>query len=490
MGFPLLTGDNAAVPPPRIRKRKRLSYERRVQLFALLITLPGLASAAAFLWTRDWSTSSKLATLLLLIVGYWLLAAALHEHIARPLQTLTNVVAALREEDYSFRLRDAAVTDAFGGLSLEVNELADLLSAQRSRAVEATALLQRVVEEIDAPLFAFDPGRKLVLANAAGERLLQCSSATLLRRTAQECGLSPLLDAANESVISFPPGASSAQWLLRRSAFRQEGVPHTLIVLSDISRVLREQERTAWQRLLRVLGHELNNSLAPIKSIAGTLKERISGVPLGPEQRQDFTRGLGIVESRAESLNRFVEAYRHLAQMPPPMLRPTPLAPLLKRVALLETRLPVDVVPGPEITLNVDPDQIEQMLINLVRNAVEAALQADQRSPAKTAHSATQSPTASARAPAKLGDIGDSCTPKVCIGWMTDNGHVIVEIEDNGPGLANPTNAFVPFYTTKPGGSGVGLVLSRQIAEAHGGSVELLNRDDAQGCRVHVVLPR
>jgi nitrogen fixation/metabolism regulation signal transduction histidine kinase len=492
MGFPLHSGDNAAVRNPRAHRRLHLAYERRVQLFAFLITLPGFTAVGILLWLQDWSAAPKLATLVLLFAVYWLLISALHEHVARPLQTLANVVAALREEDYSFRVRDAAANDAFGGLSAEVNELADLLSSQRSRAIEATALLRRVVKEIEAPLFAFDPGHVLVLVNPAGERLLQRGSAGLLGSTAEECGLSHLLIAANESVITLLPGGSSPRWLLRRSAFRQEGIPHTLIVLSNISRVLREQEQTAWQRLLRVLGHELNNSLTPIKSIAGTLRERVAGISLDSEQKQDFTRGLEIIESRAGSLNRFVEAYRHLAQMPRPTLRPTPLAPLLRRVALLEIRLPVTVAPGPEITLNMDTDQIEQMLINLVRNGAEAALEAACGNPSSVAGakvSASASPQGSPSPSQSVEDSHQAASPEVCLRWKSDGDHVIIEIEDNGPGLANPTNAFVPFYTTKAGGSGIGLVFSRQIAEAHGGTVELFNRDDKQGCRVQVLLP-
>lgn len=467
MGFPPRTGDNAALPAPRAHKRRHLSYERRLQLFTALMALVGLAAAAAFLWTRDWSLLSRLAALFALLLIYWLLGIELHQHVARPLQTLANVVAALREEDFSFRLRDAAVDDAFGGLSLEVNELADLLSAQRSRAVEATVLLQRVVAEIEAPLFAFDPGHVLELVNPAGERLLQRTSSELLGHTAEQNGLSALLSAPNETVIGLPPGSTSPQWLLHRSSFRQEGVPHTLLILSDISRVLREQERLAWQRLVRVLGHELNNSLAPIKSIAGSLNARIPETTLTPDERQDFSRGLEIIETRAGSLNRFLQAYRQLAQMPAPVLRPTPIAPLIHRVAGLETRLPVTVIPGPELTLSIDPDQIEQMLINLVRNGVEAAL--DSQGDPRTAQK--------------------SDAPQVQIGWQLAGNNVALTVEDNGPGIANPANAFVPFYTTKPAGTGIGLALCRQIAEALHGAIELSNRPGGKGCRVTISLP-
>ena len=254
------------------------------------------------------------------------------------------------------------------------------------------------------------------------------------------------------------PSSPTARWLVRRSIFRQKGLPHTLVVLSDVSRALREEERSAWQRLIRVLGHELNNSMAPIKSIAGSLSARVSEMQMTDEQKHDFERGLAIIETRAASLNRFLQAYRKLAQMPSPSLRMVSLSPIVDRVAGLETRVRVTVLNGPEVELMLDPDQFEQMLINLVKNAADAALEGQGN-------------------------------PEVSLRWEIAEKDLVMSIEDNGSGLLNTANVFVPFYTTKPEGSGIGLVLSRQIAETHGGSIELMNRPDTRGCRVKVVLP-
>lgn len=456
------------------RKRVRLLYEHRISLYSLLVALPGIVVSGILIWLQPWSTQSKLALLFVELFVWWVLALALHGQTVRPLQTLANVVAALREEDYSFRARGANPDDALGELSLEVNALADLLADQRIRAIEATALLRRVVEGIDAPLFAFDPDRMLRLVNPAGEKLLQQAAVRLLGRTAAEIGLADCLSAANEALVALPANSSSARWLVRQSKFREKGVPHTLVVLSDVSRALREEERSAWQRLIRVLGHELNNSLAPIKSIAGSLSSRLAETDLNPDHRRDFERGLAIIEARTASLNRFLQAYRQLAQMPPPAIKKVALLPIIERVAFLETRLAVAISRGPDVMLMVDADQIEQMLINLVRNAVEAALETSLANDVRS----------------KPSNDAEIRKPQVTLHWVVEDKSVVLTIDDNGPGLLNPSNAFVPFYTTKPAGSGIGLALSRQIAEAHGGSIELSNLIGKRGCQVRVILPR
>jgi nitrogen fixation/metabolism regulation signal transduction histidine kinase len=471
-------------PPPKSasrppRKRVRLLYEHRVNLYCFLVALPGLLVSIVLVWTQPWTFESRLTLIALELFVWWLLALALQEQTTRPLQTLANVIGALREEDYSFRARNAVSEDALGELSLEVNALADMLSDEKIRAIEATALLQRVVDEIDAPLFAFDPGCILRLVNPAGEHLLRQSKARMLGRTATELNLQQCLAADNESVVELDLKDTQARWLLRRSSFRQYGVPHTLVVLSDVSRALRDEERRAWQRLIRVLGHELSNSLAPIKSIAGSLSSRLASTAMDGDVRHDLQHGLEIIEARSASLHRFLEAYRRLAQMPAPVLRDVELSKLVARVASLETRIKVCVQPGPELIFVADPDQLEQMLINLVRNAADAVLELS----ANTVQATHSKPSADS---ASHSD-GDR---KVSVYWDSTEAEVSLLVEDDGPGLLNPANVFTPFYTTKPSGSGVGLVLSRQIAEAHGGSIEIANRAHGRGCVVRVVLPR
>jgi nitrogen fixation/metabolism regulation signal transduction histidine kinase len=426
-----------------------------LRVLALCIALPGLLVCCGLLLSQHASTSLWLTLLGVILFVTLITFGLLVEHVVRPLQTLTNVVSALREDDYAFRARGSSSGDVLGELAMEINSLADMLQDQRAGALEASALLRRVVGSIDAPVLAFDPAGVLRLLNPAAESVLSLLPDESMGQPAAELGLAGLLDEPDEGIVELEHDGRNTRWMVHRSTFRQRGVPHDLLLLTDVSAALREEERQAWRRLIRVLGHEINNSLAPIKSIAGSLRTQlISGVATD----EDLDRGLHIVESRAESLHRFVQAYRQLAQLPPPRLQKTPLAPLLERTLALEQRLHAEILGGPDVTLTIDPDQMEQMLINLVRNAVEAAL-------------ATR-----------------TGKPRVQVGWQVEAGKVIIGIEDNGPGIANDSNLFVPFYTTKAGGSGVGLALARQIVEAHAGSVRLINRQTV-GARAVVTLP-
>jgi nitrogen fixation/metabolism regulation signal transduction histidine kinase len=435
--------------------RRRRSAVRRAWMHCLLLSLPALVFAVLLLYWQQVSLAPALLLGGCLLLYLALVAGALIEGMVRPLQTLSNVVSSLREGDYSFRARGAGSQDALGELAAEVNALADLLQKQRVRSLEATALLARILEVMIAPLFAFDRNDRLQLANNAGADLLGLPYARCFGRGARELGLQELLAAPDQSIHSF--GAKSTRWLLRKAAFRQDGAPHTLLLLSDVSLPLQEEEQRSWKRLIRVLGHELSNSLAPIKSIAGSLLARAENLESDEATVRDFRRGLGVIESRADALHRFVQSYRRLAQLPPPQLKPVQLAVLLERVVHLEQRLPVQLDPGPPVLLDADPDQLEQMFINLLANAADAAL-------------------------------ANGAQP-VRVYWQLAGSSASVVIEDRGLGIANTENLFVPFYTTKPTGSGVGLALAQQIARAHGGEIRLLNRDDGAGARAIVRLP-
>ncbi len=457
------------------RTHRQLSFEARIWRYCLIFCLPTIILCVVLVWRQSLTVQLTVAGLVLL--GLLLLSSMLLEEVVRPLQTLANVVAALREQDYSFRARGASRNDAFGELSTEINALADMLQSQRLGELEAMALLRRVIDSMDAPVLAFDQGRRLRLLNPAAERVLLLNAERDTGRRADSLGLDHVIDAPDEGLIPLDGQTGAAEtavrkpgrWMARRSGFRQRGVPHVLILLSDVSSALREEERTAWQRLIRVLGHEINNSLAPIKSIAGSLLARLPSESVSSNGGNDFARGLTIIEGRAESLNRFVQAYRQLAQLPPPVMRQVPLRPLLERVVALETRMMVALDDVPVIEVTVDPDQFEQLLINLVKNAVEAVIGAHEDSDA-----ISPLDDASSAVTLRASEVAES---------------VAIVVEDSGLGISNTANLFVPFYTTKKNGSGVGLALVRQIAEAHGGSISLRNREDAPGCVAELILP-
>jgi two-component system nitrogen regulation sensor histidine kinase NtrY len=434
----------------------KLRYDRRILLLSIAAGLPGIATSLLLMWAGDYSTQSIVTAGLAMLVLWALAASSLRHRIVFPLQTMANLLEALRESDFSFRARGARRDDPLGETLFEINALADTLRDERLGSLEATALLRTVMSEIDVAVFAFDDQHKLRLVNRAGERLLGRPVEQLLWRTAEDISLAACLDGGAPRVlnIAFPGG--SGQWQVRRGSFRQGGLPHTLVVLSDVSAPLRQQEREAWHRLIRVLGHELNNSLAPIKSIAGSLESIAAQDPMPEDWREDMRRGLGIIAGRTDALSRFTTAYTALARLPRPNMRAVDLSALVERVARLEMRKTIQIEPGMPVAVQADPDQLEQLLINLMRNAVDAAL-----------------------------ETGGA----VRVGWQQNSHRVSVFIEDEGPGLANPSNLFVPFFTTKSQGSGIGLVLGRQIAEAHGGTLTLEPRVGAKGARATVTLP-
>ena len=440
-------------------REPRLSHDRRILLMSFASALPGALISLIFLWTGD-ITPKVQWTLSVIIVAFCLgFAFALRERVILPLQTLSNLLAALGEGDFSIRARGARGGDPLGEVMIEVNTLVETLRHQRLDALEATTLLRKVMAEIDVAVFTFDEERELKFVNRAGARLLAQPAERTLGRHADDLGLEDCLEGEAPRVINtaFPGGVG--RWEIRRSSFRQGGRPHELLVLSDLSQPLREEERQAFQRLIRVIGHEMNNSLAPIKSIAGSLATIIERDPPPSDWREDMQRGLAVIASRSESLSRFMSAYARLAKLPPPKLAPLDVGTVIDRVVSLEKGHNIQIASGPRLTVQGDSDQLEQLLINLLRNAMDA-----------------------------VRETGGA----VRVGWQRLPGSppsMELWVEDEGPGLSNTGNLFVPFFTTKPGGSGIGLVLSRQIAEAHGGSLVLGNRDDRVGCRASLRLP-
>ncbi len=428
-------------------------FERRVLYGSLLVALPLLLALAVvllefrpqawWLWTLVYAS----------VAASLLLARWQYRRVVYPLYTLSGLLEALREGDYSLRGVQGSV---LGDVIYDINALADRLQKERLEFEESAHLLGKTLAALDSGVFVFDEGLRLRLMNPAGQQLLDGERHQLFGRSAAELGLAAWLEGPAASVLTHAFPGRNGRFEIRHAPLRSGGRGGRLLVVNDVGRVLREEERLAWQRLLRVLGHEVNNSLAPIQSMAGTLATLAAREPLPVDWRDDFQHGLDLIGHRAAALARFLSSYGRLARLPPPQKSMVDLAALIDKVARLEQRLPVRVEPGESLAVHADADQLEQALINLLRNAVEAVLP-------------------------RQGDV--------CMRWQREGDGIRIELLDDGPGPPSSDNLFVPFFTTKPGGSGIGLALARQIAEAHGGNVSLQAREGAGGALARLWLP-
>ena len=438
----------------RRRRRRPISHENRVFLLATLAGAPAVLATFLLMAALELSGLARF-TIAAAVISLWLgAAAAARSRVVRSLNTLSNMLAAIREGDYSIRARGAETRSALGLALWEVNALADTLRRQRLDAMEATALLRRVMDSVDVAVFAFDEDRRLRLLNRDAAELLGMASERALGLDAAALGLTPVLEGESPRLVALDLPGATGRYEMRRGVYRQDGRPHQLVMISDLTRSLREEERQAWWRLIRVLSHEINNSLAPIQSLAGSLRNLVQrdAAAAGP----DVKEGLDVIEGRAQALGRFLHGYTQFARLPKPTRRPVEVGAWVRRVAGLERRLTVRVIEGPAITVEADGDQLDQLLINLVTNAADAAI-----------------------------ETGGG----VSVSWAAEEESLVVEVMDEGGGLASTENLFVPFFTTKPQGTGVGLTLSRQIADAHGGTLALENREGARGAVARFRLP-
>jgi nitrogen fixation/metabolism regulation signal transduction histidine kinase len=437
--------------------RRGTPFQVRIVLLALAGGLPALLTALFFL--REAPIADSVHRLVIIVLfGVWIgFAIAVHRATVEPLRSISNLLEALRGGDYAIRGRYARKGDALGDVVLEANRLGATLRAQRFEALEASALLHKVLAEVDVAVLAFDGDEdRIRLVNRAAGELLRRHPDALMGLTATETGVEGLLEGPAVSAESHIFPGRGGRWQVMRETFREGGRQFRLLVITDLSQALREEERRAWRRLIRVIWHELNNSLAPIKSVIETSRDALAAGAPDPAEREELAHNLALVAERAESLRRFLSRYSELARMPEPTITACDVQALLRQVAAVQPAGRVRVSAAEGLDLKGDPDQLQQALINLVRNAVEA--------------------------------MGDAPEP-VELRALRGRDAVVFEVEDSGPGVANPDNLFVPFFTTKPGGSGIGLVLARQVAEAHGGSLSLQNRRDHKGCIAQLTVP-
>lgn len=437
----------------RDRTARLPAFERRARDGALLVALPALLALVALLAFGRPDVRTGWFVAVAVVLATLVLARRHQRRLIYPIHTLASLLEALRQGDYSLRGAQGSV---LGDVIYDINALAERLQEERLQFEESSYLLGKTLAALDSAVLVFDEQTRLRLINPAAQQLLNAQRHQLFGRSASELGLQELLDAPTGELREHAFAGRNGRFEIRHAPLRSEGRGGQLLVINDVGRVLREEERAAWQRLLRVLGHEVNNSLAPIQSMAGTLATLVQREPLPVDWREDFLGGAALIEHRSAALARFLSRYGQLARLPPPRLQAIDLASLIEKLAQLDQRVAVQVSVGEPCEVMADADQLEQSLINLLRNAAEASM------------------------------AGNGT---VQMSWRRDAARVLIEIRDDGPGPPASDNLFVPFFTTKPGGSGIGLALARQIAEAHGGGVSLVSRSDASGALATLWLP-
>jgi two-component system nitrogen regulation sensor histidine kinase NtrY len=443
-------------------RRVPARFEWRLHSSVFFAGFPGVVLSVLLLWHTNYSADHKLEGSALVILLWAGLSVSAIDNVVNSLRSLSNVIAAVKDEDFSFRATKAIAGDALGDLALEINSLSRALAEERLGSLETANLLRKVMAEAGAIIFTFSSDKRLRIINRAGVEFLGKPEEQLLNCTARELGIEDLTEGPVSEVVSRLVSGVERRWIVRRASFRQSGQPHRLVVLTEASEALRAEEKTAWRRLIRVFSHEINNSLAPIRTIARTLERMASQTKLPLPISEHLSHGLGVIHDRADSLSRFLQSYTQLAGLPMPVYKAVPLDNLIRHAVALEARLAVSVIPGPKVHICVDPDQLEQALINLIKNAADAVL------------------------PVSEDKIGPQA---VTLSWSVHHKQLAIWIRDEGVGLSQTDNLFVPFYTTKQSGSGIGLLLSRAIIEAHQGTLVLRNRADHGGCEVEVRIP-
>ena len=425
-------------------------------LLAFVSGAPALAFMIFIIFGQGYS-SLTIYTIAIVVVGVYLICfSAIYKRVVRPWQVVSNLISALTEQDYTLRAKYSNIEDPLGLSFSELNEFADHLQNQRLDVIETHQLLFIILQEIEAAVLCFNQDNRLVMANRYAQGLYKSEGEALLGRTANELGLKEFIGSNLQTAYEIEFPARKSRWLVKHNPYREKGLPHVMLLVADLQGPLREEELDAWKKLIRVLGHELNNSMTPLKSMTTSLSRILKRDPLPEDWKEDMSEGLSVIGRRVDGLSRFMEGYSRLARMPRPQKAPIQMRRFMERVTRFDPRFEIELLAGPDCMAIGDEGQLEQVLINLLKNAIEAS---------------------------------DGTEGKVYASWEIGEKELLVKITDEGHGLASEDNLFVPFFSTKTTGSGIGLTLSQQIAEAHDGRITLENREDRSGCIATLILP-
>lgn len=403
--------------------------------------------------TPDWLT---ITTLLAALIWSLMVALGVRGEVLHHIRTLNNLIDAAGTRDYSVKGAGAREPGELAALYRQLNSLQDILKTGRQSEQELLHVLEKVVDHIDVAIIVCDSHDRIRLVNALTTTLLKSSAEALIGLEFARSPLAGLPLAAEPRLLDYRFPGGESRWQVSQQYYRHQGQPSRLIFITDLKQVLVEQETAAWQRLIRVISHEVNNSLTPITSLCQTLVGILDN-PAGELYANDVRDGLGVIGQRAKGLKEFISVYAQVARLPEPQKMLFPAAELLEKVQGIFTRDMLEVEETiADVRLFGDPIHLEQALINLIKNALEANI--------------------TGTVPVKL-----SCSVR--------GDYCEFEILDEGAGVSNPGNLFVPFYTTKREGGGIGLVLCRQIAAKHFGQVTLDNRPAGRGAVARLILP-
>lgn len=438
--------------------QKKYSFEAQLTLLLLCSSAPLLSILVLVMVFAGVSIWLILLTALIggaavVYVGYRIYQMSVHQF-----RHLSSLLDAIIQGDYSLRARRGKSGGALDELVVSINGLASRLSRQRSESAESQWLLRTVIEHIDVAIVALSEENKISFINPAARKLLLLEETDPDSKLLDQLAFVQTFSSGCHQVIELSLGHQQGRFNVHVEEFRKSGIQHKLLFITDVRTLLRSEERKAWQSLVRVISHEINNSLSPIASISQTLSRMISRRNIEAEIGEDLIEGLTIIGERAQGLSHFVESYKQLAKLPEPKKRIISILKLFDKICVLFKNQPIVIETEEDVDLLIDPVQFEQVLINLFKNAVEAMSQMNP------------------------GGV-------ISVRWQVVDRIFRLVVCDQGGGIGNPENLFVPFYSTKKHGSGIGLVLCRQIIEAHDGRLSIVNRSDSPGCCATVEIP-